>query len=213
MIKNQNTRTNTCTHTLPTVLHTSASSADGISGDAVWMMGCASLAGEVTVTWADDTGVFSRTAVTDVPVGMGTLSQKTLSSCTVHTIQQKLAFPCPQVDLHQGCQGMPTTQLLAYHLGFMCVPVVITDPVPLAVVENLPTSRTFACPIHQLQLQPVFQKKKTLHVRRRDTFCINPFVELFNKDLLNTCWIPVDGPVATMIHRPDLVFPSPKFRV
>ena len=140
MMKNPNT----CTHTLPAALHISASSAGGVSGDAVWMMGCASLEGEVTVTAADDTGVFCRTTVTDVPVGMGTLSQKTLSSCTVHILQQKLAFPWPRVGLHWGCQGRPTAQLLAHHLGFMHVPVVITDPAPLAVVENLPTSRTSA---------------------------------------------------------------------
>lgn len=111
-------------------------------------MGCAPLEGEVTATWADDTGVFSRTADTDVPVGMGTLSQKTLSSHTVHIIQQKLAFPFPKVGLHWGCQGRPSAQLLAHHLGFMHVPVVLTDPAPLAMVENLPTSRTSASPIH-----------------------------------------------------------------
>lgn len=65
-------------------IHTSTNTAHKcklcwwISGDAVWMMGCASLEGEVTATWADDTGVFSRTADMDVPVSMGTLSQKTL---------------------------------------------------------------------------------------------------------------------------------------
>lgn len=70
------------------------------------------------------------------------------------------------------------------------------------------------CLTHSLAaIAASLQKKKKLHVRRRDTFCINPFVELFDKDLLNTCWVPANSPVATAVHRPALFFPGPKFRV
>lgn len=61
---------------------------------------------------------------------------------------------------------------------------------PTNIVENTHTLRTSAWRIHWLHCSPVFkiQKKKekntNMHVRRRDTFCINPFVELLEQDLL-----------------------------
>lgn len=78
------------------------------------------------------------------PVGVRTLAQKTLSARAVHVIQQKLAFPVPKVGLPGGLEGAPAAQLPAHHLGVLHVPVVITDPAPLAVVEDFHTPRTSA---------------------------------------------------------------------
>lgn len=133
---------------------------------------------EATITWADDTGVFSRTTVMDRPVGMGTLSQETLSSCAVHIIQQKLALSFAKLSLHRGCEGTATVQLPTHHISFIHVPVVIANPAPLAVVENLHTSRTSAWAIHQLQLWPVFQRHKNTTCQEKEHILHSPITHI-----------------------------------
>lgn len=90
------------------------------------------------------------------PAGVGTLPQETLSSCTAHIIQQERALPFAEFGLTRGCEGSATAQLPAYHVGVVPVPAVVTNPAPLATVEDFHTSRTSARPIHELHLWPAF---------------------------------------------------------
>lgn len=72
---------------------------------------------------------------------MRALSQKTLCPRTAHLIQQKLAWAITKPCLDGGFEGTPTVQLSAHHVGFTQVPLVITNPAPLAMVENFYSPR------------------------------------------------------------------------
>lgn len=78
------------------------------------------------------------------PVSMKTLSQETLASTAFHIIQQKFPSAFSKSGLTGGGQGAPAAQLPTYHMGFAHVPEVITNPAPVALVENFHATRTSA---------------------------------------------------------------------